>query len=206
MARYKITKTLLESYSYMFDCAEGFEDDAYADFLKTLNREKTEPNEAMLNGLAFERDVYKVANCNPNIDNPKWEAGIEQVARIIRGAQIQVRDGRDLELDGMTFWVYGILDALKAGVIYDVKFMNKSMNSVDVYGKYLTCSQHPAYFYIIPEATEFQYLVSDGSSLYVERYAREDTPHISEYIRPFIQYLTETGLLETYKKKWLVDE
>ena len=203
--RFKITKTLLESWAYTFDCGEDCEEEAYADFLKTLNREKIETTEAMLNGRAFEDDVYRAANNDANIRNPRWESGIEQVARIIRGAQIQVPAGRELELDGVTYWVYGILDALKAGTIYDVKFMNKSMASVDIYGKYLTCSQHPAYFYIVPEAREFQYLVSDGDSLYIETYRREDTPHIREYIRPFIKSITDMGLLDTYREKWRVE-
>lgn len=202
--RYKITKTLLESWAYTFNCTEGYEEEAYADFLSTLNREPSEPNEAMQNGLDFEDDVYRAARCDANIRNPKWESGIEQVARIIRGAQIQVPAGRELELDGVTYWVYGILDALKAGVIYDVKFLTKSMGGVDLYGKYLHCSQHPAYFYIVPEAREFQYLVSDGDSLYVETYRREDTPHISEIIRPFMESITEQGLLDIYREKWAV--
>lgn len=35
----KITKTLIESWAYTFNCFEGYEEDAYSDFLKTLNRE-----------------------------------------------------------------------------------------------------------------------------------------------------------------------
>lgn len=203
--RYKITKTLLNSWMYTFNCAEGYEDEAWADFLSTLNREESKPNEAMQNGLDFEDDVYRAARCDANILHPKWERGIEQVASIIRGAQIQVPAGQNLELDGRTYWVHGIIDALKAGVIYDVKFLNKSMGSVDIAGKYLNDAQHPVYFYSLPEAREFRYLVSDGDSLYVETYRPKDTPHVSEIIQPFIESITENGLLDTYLEKWAID-
>ena len=39
----KITKTLIESWQYTFDCAEGYEDEAMEDFLATLKREPKEP-------------------------------------------------------------------------------------------------------------------------------------------------------------------
>ena len=65
-----------------------------------------------------------------------------------------------------------ILDALKAGTIYDVKYLNKSMGSAELAWKYLESAQHPAYFYIVPEAHEFKYLVSDGKDLYIEQYPR----------------------------------
>ena len=49
----KITKTLIESWQYTFDCAEGYEDEAMEDFLATLKREPKEPTEAMINVLLF---------------------------------------------------------------------------------------------------------------------------------------------------------
>ena len=103
----------------------------------------------------------------------------------------------------MTFLVYGILDALQAGVIYDVKFRNKSLGSEDIYGKYLNSPQHPAYFYIVPEATEFRYLVSDGEELYQEVYARENTRFIGDIIAEFISSLESMDLLERYKQNWV---
>lgn len=207
MERYHMTKTLLESWQYTFDCFEGYEDSAHEDFLHTLNRQPLEPNEAMLNGLAFEDRVYRLANGGTVRSDAKWLAGAQALADIIRGAQIQVVARRDIEVDGMTFEVMGILDALKAGTIYDVKFINKSISGGEpphLYGKYLNCSQHPAYFYIVPEAMEFQYLVSDGETIYIEAYQREQTRDIGEIIHEFLESIKGMGLLDLYKEKWLL--
>lgn len=202
MERYHMTKTLLEAWQYTFDCYEGYEDDAMADFISTLKREPSEPTEAMMNGINFEDRAYRLARGETVRSDAKWLAGTKAVADIIRGAQIQVSARRDIQVDGMTFEVMGILDALKAGTIYDVKFLNKSMKDVDLYGKYLDCSQHPAYFYIVPEAYEFQYLVSDGEDLYIETYRRDQSRHISEFIHDFIGSVRSMGLLDLYKEKW----
>lgn len=58
MERYLITQTLLSSWAYVFNCRDECAEDAMADFLRTLNREKTEATEAMLDGIAFENEVY----------------------------------------------------------------------------------------------------------------------------------------------------
>lgn len=226
MERFLITQSLLSAWAYCFDCFEGFEDDAYADFLRTLRREPGEQTEAMLNGIAFERLCYSIANgafkptwvlddpkhpaVEPNsgeamghYEYPKYYAGAAKVAEIIKGAPIQVKASREIEVGGIRFLVFGILDALKAGTIYDVKFMNKSMGSADVYGKYLDSAQHPAYFHIVPEATDFKYLLSDGEDLYIEHYRREDTRPIGDFIAEFIESLRGWNLLDTYREKWL---
>ena len=201
--RYLITQSLLSAWAYQFDCFEGCEEDAQAAFLRTLRREPGEQTEAILNGISFETGVYLAAAGLPDKPNPKWERGTKAVADIIRGAQIQVKVSREITVDGMTFLLYGILDALEAGVIYDVKFMNKSMNSVDVYGKYLESAQHPAYFYLVPEAMLFKYILSDGDDVYIEEYRREDTRPISAFIHDFIESIRQQGLMEIYKEKWL---
>lgn len=203
MERYLITQSLLSAWGYMFDCHEGCEEDAKADFLSTLDRQKKEPTQAMLNGLAFESEVYAQAHGLPRVPHEKWEPGIRKVAAIVGAAPVQVKAMREIEVCGMTFLVYGILDALQAGVIYDVKFRNKSLGSEDIYGKYLNSPQHPAYFYIVPEATEFRYLVSDGEELYQEVYARENTKFIGDIIAEFISSLDSMGLLERYKQNWV---
>ena len=156
MERFLMTQSLLSAWAYQFDCFEGCEDDAQAAFLRTLNREPGEVTEAMMNGRTFEDRVYRAAEGKTIRSDAKWREGALAIAEIIRGAQIQVKVSREIVVDGMTFLLYGILDALKAGVIYDVKFLSKSLSSADVYGKYLQSAQHPAYFYLVPEAREFQ--------------------------------------------------
>lgn len=199
-----ITKTLLESWRYCFTCFEGYEDEAYADFLKTLRREQIETTEAMMNGLAFEDRVYRAAAGNTIRTDAKWREGALKVADIIRGAQIQVFISKPIEVDGTTYLLKGVLDALKAGVIYDVKFLTKSIGSTDIYGKWLNCTQHPAYFYLVPEAHEFQYLGSDGEDIYIETYQRNQTPYIGDIIHDFLEFLKAEGLTDVFMERWAV--
>lgn len=203
MERYLITQSLLSAWAYTFDCYEGGEEDAMADFLATLNREKREPSEAMLNGIAFENAVYAHASGAARFLPKGWENGVRQVAEIIQGAPVQVKAQKEITVDGMTFLVFGILDALKAGTIYDVKFVNKKFGGLELAGKYLDSAQHPAYFYLVPEATEFKYLVSDGEDIYIETYRREDTRPIGEIISQFVASLRDMGLFDLYREKWL---
>lgn len=206
--RYLITQSLLSSYAYQFDCRDECAEDARESFLSTLRREPSETTEAMQNGIDFENAVYALASGNERFldTSPsclKWERGIRDVACFIKGASVQVKLKREIEVDGMSFLVYGILDALKEGIIYDVKFKNKSFNSIDVYGDYVDSAQHPAYFYLCPEAYEFRYLVSDGDGLYMEVYRPDETRYIGDIIHDFWQGITASGDLATYKEHWL---
>ena len=203
MDHYLITHTLLSSWSYVFSCWEDGNEAANDDFLRTLNRLPSEETEAMRDGRAFEDEVYREAAGLPRQPHPKWESGIKKVAAYIRNAPVQVRVKREIQVDGVTYLVYGILDALKAGVIYDVKYVTKSFGSVDLAGKYLDSYQHPAYFYMVPEAYEFNYLVSDGTDLYKETYTPANTRPIADIISEFIRSIDGMGLLDLYKEKWL---
>lgn len=221
----KITKTLIESWAYTFDCAEDYADEAMADFLSTLKREPHEPSDAMIAGTNFENLVYRIANGENVVETimeqgvnpvsgeayesrkyPENYTGAKKIADIIKGSQIQVPVSCDLTIAGQDFWLYGICDAVKAGIIYDVKFRTTSLGSSDVYGKYLHCSQHPLYLKALPEAMRFEYLVSDGRDLYVETYTREESEPIEDHIRNFWAWLhTKPELLEIYKEKWVVE-
>ena len=221
----KITKTLIESWQYIFDCFEGGEDEAMESFLKTLRREPLEPTEAMLNGTNFENLCYEMASdknvvdevydgtvcpvngeANYSISFPKWYTGAKKVAEIIRGGQFQVPVSCNLSVAGKDFWLYGICDVVKAGTIYDVKFKNKSLGSADVYGNYLNCSQHSIYLRSLPEASNFIYLVSDGEDLYTQEYNRKSSKPVEEYITNFYAWLmTNPDLLQIYNERWAVE-
>ncbi len=206
MSRYLITQSLLSSWGYLFSCYEGQEEKAQTDFMQTLTRVPSVPTEAMQNGIEFEREVYMQAANIPRTPHKDWEAGILAVAKEISGAQTQVRASREISVSGYTLLLYGVLDALKAGVIYDVKFTNKSIASSGsgyYTGKYLDSAQHPAYLRIVPEAYEFRYLISDGVDLCVETYRREETEPIEKRIADFLSYLDGVGLLPLYREKWL---
>ena len=201
MERFLITQSLLSAWNYAHDCHTSCADDAYKDFLDTLNRVRKEPSEAMQNGIRFENAVYRVANGCP-LDEYVWESGIKAVADVIRGAAIQVKLSRNLRVDGRDFVVYGIADAVKAGTIYDVKYSINNFASAELPGKYLNSPQHPAYLYALPEARDFVYLVSDGEDLYTERYDRKNTRPIEEIVKEFVDFLGVSGLMGIFEDKW----
>lgn len=84
----------------------------------------------------------------------------------------------------MSLVLYGKLDALKAGVVYDIKFSSGYEK-----GKYFSSTQHPTYLELIPEASEFTYLVSNGNSVWYETYRRDETPSIIPIICDFFDWL-----------------
>ena len=206
--RYVLTQSLLSAYAYMFDCYEGGEDDAKVAFEQALLRIKSPPTEAMQNGIDFENIVYALASGNVQqlpcglIEAHKWYPGAKAISDRLVGSQFQVRVSRSIVIDGTEYLIYGVLDALKAGVIYDVKFKNKAFRSLELAGSYRESPQHPFYFYIVPEAYEFQYLVSDGEDLYVETYRPNECPTAEDIIRPFLDYLRSNGLMDTYRQNW----
>lgn len=203
MPRYLITQSLVSSWAYMFDCMEGNEEEAEQEFLSALRREPREATDAMRNGIDFENAVYAEAAGARWDTGGRWENGIKAVATRIRGAQVQVRASRPLTVDGTEYLVYGILDALRAGTIFDVKFSSKSLSGFDAYGKYLNSPQHPFYFHLVPEALDFKYLLSDGADIYVETYLREQTRAAEDVISEFIRSITDMGLLSLYQEKWV---
>lgn len=196
-----ITQSLLSSYAYIFDVAEEFRESVEEDFLRTLNREKSEPSEAMKRGIDFEGAVYALAEHGIAPEDKRTAQGVAKVAARIKGAQTQVKLSRPITVEGHDFLVYGIADAVRAGEIFDVKFSTKSLGSADFYGKYLHSPQHPAYFYCLPQAYRFTYLVSDGVDVYEETY----TPTwglLEGYISYLMAYLKEADLWELYCEKW----
>lgn len=199
---YLITQTLLSKWNYIYDCAEGFEEDAYAELVSYLRKEPQESNEKIQNGINFEEGVYALMRGEPLPDNcSKWKSGCTAVATRLNGGQIQVAASRPCVVDGETYLVYGKCDVVRAGVIHDVKFSNKSFSQFAV-GKYLDSAQHSAYFYIVPGAYKFEYDVSDGQDLYTETYLREETRPIESIIHEFVQYLESTGLIDLYHEYW----
>lgn len=221
MERFLITQSLISAWSYMFDCAEGAEDEAKKAFLSTLRREPSATTEAMQAGIDFENLCYSIAK---GTFRPEWKAGEGvnrstgesyeyhkypkhykgacKVADHIKGAQLQVKASRELTVDGMCFVVYGILDALEAGTISDVKFKSKSFGSLELAGSYRESAQHPLYFFLVPEALRFVYLVSDGEDLYTETYRPDECRSADEIIHNFMNWIIAAGLLDVYKTHW----
>ncbi len=198
-----ITQTLLGSWLYQFNCAEGYEEDAEADFLLTLKREPKEPTDAMAEGIQFENGVYALMKDPKDLTvYPPWSDISRKLADALRGGQVQVKVLRDIRVGDEDYLLHGVVDVLKAGVIYDLKFTTSSFTSADLAGKYLNSPQHPAYLYCLPDALRFTYLVSDGKSLYTETYSRNEITPIGETIAMFRQDIRKRGLEDIYLEKW----
>jgi len=221
----RITKTLLDSWNYLFECYEGSEESAMEEFLHTLNRDETPTNEAQQHGIDFETLVYAIDHEIPTAfhhetdrrtgafqqevydvpDHPYYQ-GAKRVAEYIKGGQWQVHVDANITVDGREFWLHGFCDVVKAGMIYDIKFKTKSLSSLDLWGSYKNSSQHCAYLRCLPEAYGFMYMVSDGEDLYTEEYDRKNSRPIEEIIHDFMTWLNDRPeLLKIYEEKWVCD-
>ena len=230
MPRYEITKSLIESWYYVHDCWEGCEEDAMNSFLCALRGEKEELTEEQMqniqNGFDFEKLVTDIAMGKfvPEFEDdgtvnkssygdgevmghnkyPKWYRGAREIAELVKGAQFQVRIHRPITVNGMDFEIHGVLDALREGTIFDIKFKNKSFGSLDLAGDYFGSAQHPFYFYLVPEARKFLYLVSDGNDIYIEQYTPEESRSAEEIISEFMDFLKSADLMDVYRANWLI--
>ncbi len=200
MERCLLTHSLLSSWLYTMK-EDPYEDmdserDPMKEFMLALRRERTPTTDAMQKGIDFEDLVTAIVNGGGNESN-RWYDAASKIADIVSGGLLQYRARKELQIDGLTLLLYGRFDALKAGVIYDIKF-SKSYER----GKYIDSTQHPTYLEIAPEAHSFEYLISNGSEVWTECYRREDTPDIKPIIYDFLNWLQTMGLLDIYIEKW----
>lgn len=220
MERFLVTHSLLSSWLYAISddpySDATNEKDPLADFLTVLRREPTETTEAMQNGIDFENLVTAIAdgerfcpctildaelNASVRIDQPitehPWYSGAKQIADIVQNGIFQYVAKRDAVIGGRNVLLYGRLDALKAGHIYDIKFSRR----YEV-GKFYDSTQHPMYLNLVPEALDFTYLVFNGSSVWQERYSRKDTMPIEPVVEHFFEWLRGQGLDDLYRENW----
>jgi hypothetical protein len=200
MSRYLMTHSLLSAWNWLLDPMAGARDKDKTpmdEFLQTLYREKTEPTEAMLKGREFEDLVNTVSKGGAIDPEHKWAKPATQIGNRIKGAELQVKISRELEIDGVTFLCYGILDALQAGTITDVKYSESYRVN-----KFLESSQHPMYFYLCPEAIKFEYLISDGRDVFTEKYLPAETPGIEKQISEFYRWMVRANVDDVYRKYW----
>ena len=201
MSRYLITPSLLNAWAWIWNCEDSvresekdnisLEDKCYnarvkamEDFIHNLKRLPTEPNEYMKAGIEFEEECYKGNTC---------------VSPIIEGGAYQIVGKKEARVNDMDFLMYGRLDVLKAGIIYDIKRIWKYSLP-----KYAKSYQHQFYFELFPNAYKFEYLAFDGTKLHREVYYPSDDPEeIEHVIGCFISWLKENNLLELYKEKWV---
>lgn len=209
--KYLITQSLLSAWLYLFNCTEDYSEKAREDFLACLRREATEPSEEMLRGISFEDAVN--AYLHGDSKAPEQHAKrfakrgceaeeaecVRKVAEIMRGGTYQLTAYKDKRIAGINFVLMAKCDWVRAGVIYDCKRVTNYEP-----GKYLNSAQHPMYLEVLHTAKRFNYVVCDGSDVYmVDCYERCDIPQtVDELIAQFVEFLKSENLLNTYFKYW----
>ena len=180
---YLVTTTLLNSWGYLWKVGEDYEQSAWADFLDLLNKVKKPPNEAMQRGLQFEADC--MAGMVPGI------------SELIKGGAFQYSASKEIKVGSESVLLYGKIDVLKAGIIYDIKSTSKYELQ-----KYHDSVQHHIYLTLVPNAIKFVYLINDGEHTYQETYRREEVRPIEPTIDQLYRWLKERNLWTIYADKW----
>lgn len=175
---YRITHSLLSSWIYYLE--HGNKDE----FISVLKREVIPDNEHFQRGRKFEQDCV--------------DGKVKGISEIIEGGCYQVRATKKININGYDLLLVGVLDVLKAGIIYDIK----STMKYDA-GKFYESTQHPMYFELVPEAEEFVYLIESNGNIFYEAYNRDETRDIKIDIKCFLDYLgNNPELLDIYLEKW----
>lgn len=195
ISKLRVTQTLLTSWEYSFKT-----DDGYESFLKTLNREKTPPTKAMLDGIRFENCLNAVLLGEHLPEDHEWKFPITEMAEELQGAQQQVTLFKEIQVDGQPTLLHGVLDYLREGEIWDCKFSKTYRLN-----KYLNSPQLMMYLSLVPEARRMTFIVSDGKYVYRERYPRDIVEPIDLTIKYFYEYLKRHDLWQTYIEKWSVN-
>ncbi len=190
----RMTASLLNSWLYAVDseAPEG----SFERFLGTLEREMGTKTRAMLEGIAFE-DAINAYVTSGTLPEPPLAHTVRAMGDRLRGGQLQVRVEKDVRIAGQDVRLVGIADCVKAGVITDIKRVQRYE-----YGKYQHSAQHPMYMELFPEALRFDYLIFDGAYSYLEQYRRGDFQPIQQTVKSFYDYLQGAGLWDTYEKNW----
>lgn len=195
---YWLTQSLLSSWKHFLDADDAYADAALSSFLSTLRREEKETTQAMQAGIDFEAAINStVAGVPVESGSAKYDRAVAKFSRICAGGQPQVPVAGRLRVSGLEFQLYGVCDYVKAGVIFDIKRVQRYE-----YGKYLHSPQHPMYLHLLPGASEFTYLIFDGTSTYTETYRRGDFEPIENTISCFINWLLANGYINDYFTHW----
>ena len=189
MAKYYITPTLLNSWSY---CIKN---GTLEDFIKVLNKEYFEDTESIIKGKAFEKYMQ---NC--------YEETL--------GGAYQVKVSKEYG----DYLLYGIIDCLKGGIIYDYKYTK----NYEV-GKFFNNHQTLMYLEMVPEASKMVYLITNKfdktvyeedyfqdieieyeiGDIFREEYTKDMFPEtIDSVLHKFEQWLKAYNLFDLYAEKW----
>ena len=192
MAKYYITPTLLNSWQY------NIKNGTLEDFIKVLNKEEFEPTESILKGFEYEKYMQ------------------ENFGETLEGAY-QVKVSKEYG----DYLLYGIIDCLKGGIIYDYKYTK----NYEV-GKFFNNHQTLMYLEMVPEAKKMVYLITDKfikemplsaplnyeycgeyeykvGDIYREEYTKDMFPEtINSILHKFEEWLKQYNLFDLYTEKW----
>lgn len=201
MSKYLITPSLLSSYAYYIQDEFKSPADSRADFLKTLSREKFEPNEAMQKGIDFEDNIRAVVFDGMHDKGQIIDAShpIEHIANIVVGGLWQQSVKKEIKVGNQEFLLYGRTDVIKRDTVYDIKFTSNYE-----LGKFLDSSQHLIYLYC-SGLPNFSYLISDGKDWWREDYVNDGNVEnrIKSMISDFLGYLeNDKEAKEMFLTKW----
>lgn len=185
--KYLITPSLLNAWKYAISPDNDYGN--LEDFIKVLSREPMEETEAIRIGFQYEE--FMIKNYEPT-----------------KNGCYQVKLSKDIKTNTGNYVLYGRLDCLKAGIIFDYKYTG----SYDV-GKFYSNNQTPIYLELEPNARKIEYLVCtnyrEGKTLeelniYHEVYRRDEVKvDIAQEIDNFINWLDTNNLLDLYHEKWI---
>ena len=197
-----ITHSLLNSFDYIFRASDDWQDKAHDSFIRTLNRVDIEATSAMLAGREFEQLVCDVVYGKAVDGSHRWLTGATDIAGIVKGSCTleQARVHKNMTINGTNYLLYGVLDWLGSGVIFDVKY-KENLSNYDV-GNYYDNTQHRTYFSLVDGAERFEYLISNGRKVYRESYTRQECRPIQQTISDFERWLKCYGLWGVYVEKW----
>jgi hypothetical protein len=180
---YLVTTTLLNSWQYLWKVDEEYQESAWQDFIDLLNKVRKPPNDAMIRGIEFEADC--IAGLVPGI------------SEIIKGGTFQYAASKETKVAGERVLLYGKIDVLKAGIIYDIKSTSKYELQ-----KYHDSTQHHMYMNMIPNAVKFVYLINNGNDTFQEIYRRDEIKPVEPIIAQFYEWLKDKNLWNIYTEKW----
>lgn len=190
MAKYYITPTLLNSWQY------NINNGTLEDFIKVLNKEQFEITENIQKG--FEYEAYMQENYEETL-----------------GGAYQVKVNKEYG----DYLLYGIIDCLKGGIIYDYKYTA----NYEV-GKFFNNHQTLMYLEMVPEAKKMIYLITNKfnkveypdiefkssekvvyevGEIFKEEYTKDLFPEtIESVLHKFIEWLKAYNLYDLYTEKW----
>ena len=181
-----ITASLLNAWKYLLESEYSTMDS----FLEVLNKVSHETTKAQQAGYDFED--WCIENYEPTLNG-----------------QYQVKLSKEVTINGIEFCLYGRLDCLKQGVVYDYKHTSK----YEV-GKFFGSYQTSMYLELVPEASKMVYVIgtdkpqyqveneNDVYNIFEETYTRDECKPIIQVIKQFIEWLKTMGLWQTYLELW----